>query len=73
MQLILFTILGIALYFVSDRVLQALERRAGRVFEYRSLIFFAILLALALVAFAAVQRLAPCPEPATAAVFLQCS
>ena len=61
MQLILFTILGIALYFVSDRALQALERRAGRVFEHRTLIFFAILLALALVTFAAVQRLAPMP------------
>ena len=61
MQFVLFTILGIALYLVSDRVLQALERRAGRVFEHRTLIFFAILLALALVTFAAVQRLAPMP------------
>jgi hypothetical protein len=61
MQLILFTILGIALYVFSDRILQALERRAGRVFEHRTLIFFAILLALALVTFAAVQRLAPMP------------
>ena len=61
MQFVLFTILGIALYLVSDRVVQALERRAGRVFEHRTLVFFAILLALALVTFAAVQRVAPVP------------
>ena len=61
MQFVLFTILGMALYLVSDRVVQALERRAGRVFEHRTLVFFAILLALALVTFAAVQRVAPGP------------
>ena len=61
MQFVLFSILGIALYLVSDRVVQALERRAGRVFEHRTLVFFAILLALALVAFAAVRKLAPGP------------
>ena len=61
MQFVLFTLVGIALYYVSDRVVQALERRAGRVFEHRTLIFFAILLALALIVFAAVQRLAPGP------------
>jgi hypothetical protein len=61
MQFVLFTILGIALYLVSDRAVQALERRAGRVFEHRTLVFFAILLTLALVAFSAVQHLAPAP------------
>jgi energy-converting hydrogenase Eha subunit E len=61
MQFVLFTILGMALYLVSDRIVQALERRAGRVFEHRTLVFFAILLALALVTFAAVQRVAPGP------------
>ena len=61
MQFVLFTILAIVLYLASDWVVKALERRAGRVFEHRTLIFFAILLALALVAFAAVQRIAPVP------------
>jgi hypothetical protein len=59
MQLISFTVLGIVLYLLADRLLQALERRAGRHFEQRSLIFFAILLGLALVSFALVRRLAP--------------
>jgi hypothetical protein len=61
MQFVLFTILGIALYLVSDRVVQAMERRAGRVFEHRTLVFFAILLAFAVVAFAAVRKFAPGP------------
>jgi uncharacterized membrane protein SirB2 len=61
MQFILFTLVGIALYYVSDRIVVALERRAGRVFEHRSMIFFVIMLVLAVVVFAAVQRLAPGP------------
>ena len=44
---------------MSDRALNAFEVRAGRRLEYRSLIFFVILLVLALIAFAAVQRLVP--------------
>jgi hypothetical protein len=58
MQFVLFTVLAIVLYLVSDRVLLALESRAGRRFENRSLIFFAILLTLAVVTFAVVQRFA---------------
>jgi hypothetical protein len=61
MQFVLFTVLGIVLYLVADRVLLTLERRAGRVFEHRSLVFFAILLVLAVIAFGVVQRIAPAP------------
>ena len=57
--MLLFTALAVVLYLVSDRALNALEVRAGRRFEYRSLIFFAILLVLAVLAFSAVQQLAP--------------
>jgi len=57
--MLLFTALAVALYLISDRALNALEVRAGRRFEYRSLIFFAILLALAIAVFSAVQRFAP--------------
>ena len=59
MQMVLFTLIAIGLYFAADRLLQALEVRAGRRFEYRSLIFFALLLALAVITFALVQRFAP--------------
>jgi len=58
-QMLLFTALAVVLYLVSDRALNALEVRAGRRFEYRSLIFFVILLVLAVLAFSAVQQLAP--------------
>lgn len=57
LEALLFTALAVVLYLVSDRLLDALERRAGRRFEYRSMIFFGILLLLALVAFAVVRRL----------------
>jgi hypothetical protein len=59
MQMILFTVLGIGLYLLADRLLDALEVRAGRRFEYRSLVFLAILMVLAVVAFSIVRRLAP--------------
>jgi hypothetical protein len=58
-QILLFTMLAVVLYLIADRALNALEVRAGRRFEYRSLIFFAILLALAIAVFSAVQRFAP--------------
>jgi hypothetical protein len=58
-QILLFTALAVVLYLVADRALNALEVRAGRRFEYRSLIFFVILLALAIAVFSAVQRFAP--------------
>lgn len=59
MELLLFTVLAIALYVGADRVLDALEKRAGRRFEYRSLYFFGLLLAMATIAFAIVRRFAP--------------
>jgi len=59
MQTVLFTLVAIGLYFMADRLLQALEVRAGRRFEHRSLVFFALLLALAVITFALVRRFAP--------------
>jgi len=51
-----FTVLGVALYIGADRILDVLERRAGRRFEYRSLVFFVLLLALALLSFSLIRR-----------------
>ena len=59
MQMILFTVLGVGLYLLADRLLDALEVRAGRRFEYRSLVFLAILMVLAVVAFSIVRRFVP--------------
>jgi hypothetical protein len=57
--MLLFTVLGVVLYVAADRLLVALEARAGRRFEYRTAYFFLLLLALAVTAFAVVRRLAP--------------
>ena len=57
-EMLLFTALAVVLYLVADRALDALERRAGRRFEYRSVYFFVLLLVLAVLVFSAVQRLA---------------
>ena len=51
MSAVYFTLVAIVLYLVADRILNQIEVSAGRRFENRSLIFFAILLALALVSF----------------------
>lgn len=58
MEVLYFTLAAIVLYVVSDRILDAIERRAGRRFENRTLIFFAILLGLALATFALIRRFA---------------
>jgi hypothetical protein len=54
---IYFTLVAIGLYLVADRILDALERRAGRRFEQRSLLFFVLLLVLSLVTFAVLRRI----------------
>jgi DMSO/TMAO reductase YedYZ heme-binding membrane subunit len=56
MEAIYYTLAAVALYFVSDRILNWMEVAAKRRFEHRSLIFFAILLVLALASFALIRR-----------------
>ena len=48
---ILFPIVAIALYFLSDRLLELIEVRLGRRLQSRSLIFFGILMGSALLCF----------------------
>ncbi len=55
MEIIYFTVAGIFLYFFSDWVLERFEAMAGRRFEYRSLIFFVIILVLSMSLFNLVQ------------------
>jgi hypothetical protein len=61
MEAVYFTVTGIVLYLLADRLLVLLERRAGRIFEHRTLLFFVLLLALALVTFAAIRQFLPTP------------
>lgn len=51
MDVIYFTLAGIALYFVSDWILQRIELRFGKRLEHRSLVFFGIILSLSLTSF----------------------
>lgn len=57
MTMVYYTAAGIVLYLAADWILRWLEARAGRIFEYRTLIFFALLLTMALVSFAAIRAL----------------
>ena len=56
MSAVYFTIVAIVLYLLSDWVLERIEVAMGRRLEYRSLIFFVILLTLALISFSIIQR-----------------
>ena len=57
MELIAFAVVAVALYVLSDRALLGLEALAGRRFEERSLIFFALLLASTLITFSLIRSL----------------
>lgn len=54
-SIVYFTLVAIVLYVISDRILDRIEVAAGRRFEYRSLIFFVILLTLALASFTLIR------------------
>ena len=57
MEVVYFTLVAIDLYFFADWLLNRVERARGARFENRSLIFFAIILVLALVSFQLMQWL----------------
>lgn len=55
MSFVYFTIVAVVLYVVSDLILDRIEVAAGRRFENRSIIFFAILMILALISFSLIR------------------
>ena len=57
MEIIYFTAAGIILYVAADWILRRMETAAGKRFEYRSLIFFVILLVMAVTSFAIIRQL----------------
>ncbi len=63
MEMIYYTVAAVVLYLVSDWILNRIEIRRGERFEHRSLIFFAIILVLAVALFNLVQQLQPALEP----------
>ena len=57
LDLVAYTVAGLVLYFVSDWILNQIEIIRGERFESRSLIFFGIILVLALGLFQLIQYL----------------
>ncbi len=57
MEIVYYTLTAIVLYFASDWLLERIEQARGKRFENRSIIFFAIILVLALVSFEIIGRL----------------
>jgi len=58
MVFVYYTIAGIVLYLGSDWILNRIEISRGKRFEHRSVIFFAIILVLAVGSFEIIDRLA---------------
>ena len=64
MDIVYFTVVAIALYFGADAILEWLERMRGARFESRQLVFLAIILPLALAAFALIRAFSGGATPA---------
>jgi hypothetical protein len=58
MDAVYFFLVAIVLYFVADWALRRIEAAVGKTLKYRSMVFFALLLTLALVSFAIIRRFA---------------
>ena len=50
-EILLFTLNAIVIYFLADWIVRMIEARRGEVLKYRQVVFFAIILVLALVTF----------------------
>lgn len=61
MEIVYFTVVGIGLYFVSDWILDRVEKARGARFAHRHLVFFAIILSLGLTTFWLIGALTPAP------------
>ena len=57
MEFVYYTLAGVLLYFVSDWIVLRIEAACGARLEQRSLIFFVIILILALSSFKAIELL----------------
>lgn len=55
-QILVFTLVGAGLYLAADWLLDRIERRRGLRFAHRSLVFFALILALAFASFQLLDR-----------------
>jgi len=51
MEILLFTLVAIVIYLVSDWIIRMIEARRGEALKQRQVVFFAVFLVLALVSF----------------------
>ena len=56
MEIVAFTLVAGVLYLVSERILDAVEVRRGARLQHRSIVFFGILVTLALTTFTILER-----------------
>jgi len=61
-EIVLFTGVGIVLYLVTDQLLRMLERMHGEPLPQRNIIFFVIIVVLALPTFSIIQSLSGAQE-----------
>ena len=57
MEILYFTLAAVFLYMGADWILNRIEAASGRRLEYRSIIFFVLLLVMALSSFALIRQL----------------
>ncbi|MBT8136808.1 MAG: hypothetical protein KJO54_07330 [Gammaproteobacteria bacterium] len=57
MELVIFTLNGIVVYFLSDWILRLIERKRGAVLPQRQVVFFVVFLSLILLSFQMLRRL----------------
>ena len=56
MEILLFTLVAILLYVISDGIIKAIEKKKGKLLENRSIYFFVIITVLAISTFSLIQR-----------------
>ncbi len=56
MEAVYFLVVAIALYFVADWLLRGIEAYLGRTLENRTVVFFFLLMGLALTSFALIRQ-----------------
>ena len=65
MAYLYYTVAAVLLYLLSDWILNKIEQRVGKRLEYRSVLFFAIIMVLALGSFSFIDILMTPPESST--------
>ncbi len=65
MAYLYFTVVAIALYFLSDWILNKIEEYMGKRLKYRSVVFFVIITVLAMGSFSFIDTLMTPPENLT--------